>query len=157
MMETTASMDSLIHSHPFFQGLNPDQVDLISSCASFSTFQAGESIFHEGADAQKCYLILEGHVSLEIFNLEKGSIPVQTLGPGEVIGWSWLVAPYKWRFDGRAQEHTTTISLDGQRLRDLCESSPLLGYELLKRFAVIMEQRLHSTRRQLLENYNFRG
>jgi hypothetical protein len=75
------------------------------------------------------------------------------LGEGEILGWSWLIPPYNWHFDARAVELTRAIALDGKCLRNKCEQDHDLGYELLKRFAHIMEQRLQATRLQLLDVY----
>jgi len=77
----------------------------------------------------------------------------ETLEADDILGWSWLVAPYYWRFDARAMEVTRAIALDGKCLRSKCEENHDLGYNLLKRFVAIVEQRLQSTRMQLLDVY----
>jgi CRP-like cAMP-binding protein len=116
-------------------------------------FNAGETIFREGEDADKFYLIRQGKVALETAVPQRGSVIIQTLGEGEVLGWSWLVAPYRWRFDARATELTRAIALDGKCLRGRSEEDHDLGYELMKRAAQIMEQRLQAARLQLLDVY----
>jgi CRP-like cAMP-binding protein len=78
---------------------------------------------------------------------------VQTLTAGDVIGWSWLVAPHYWRFDARALILTRAFALDGECLRKKCEADPRLGYELLKRFSHMIAERLEATRLQLLDVY----
>ena len=60
---------------------------------------------------------------------------IQTLGEDDVIGYSWLFPPYRWRFDARAVEPLRALALDGQCLRGKCDDDPVLGYELMKRFA----------------------
>jgi hypothetical protein len=70
-----------------------------------------------------------------------------------VLGWSWLIPPYFWRFDARVLEMTRAIALDGKCLRAKCEQNHDLGYELLKRFTNMMDQRLQATRLQLLDVY----
>jgi hypothetical protein len=90
---------------------------------------------------------------VETFAPGRGPIIIQTLGEGEVLGWSWLIAPYRWRFDGRAVELTRAIALDGECLRGKCEEDHNFGYKLMKRFAHVMEQRLQATRLQLLDVY----
>lgn len=107
--------------------------------------------FREGEEADRFYLIREGSVVLEVFNLELGSLPLQTLEAGQVVGWSWLVPPYRWRFDARCVTDVRAFALDGLCLRAKCEADPHLGYELLKRFAMLIDQRLQATRRQLVE------
>ena len=74
----------------------------------------------------------------------------------DVLGWSWLIPPYRWRFDARAIDLTRAIALDGKCLRGKCDQDPRLGYELLKRVAAIMAERLHATRLQMLDVYGAR-
>jgi hypothetical protein len=78
---------------------------------------------------------------------------ITTLGAGELVGWSWLFPPYRWHFDARATELTRTIAFDGACLRDKCEQDHDLGYELMRRFASLMLDRLQATRLQLLDVY----
>ena len=76
---------------------------------------------------------------------------VQTVGPGEVLGWSWISAPYAWQFDGRALKETRVVALDATALRGAMESRPTEGYRLLVRLLPVIGQRLENTRSQLLE------
>jgi CRP/FNR family transcriptional regulator, cyclic AMP receptor protein len=78
---------------------------------------------------------------------------IQTVGSGDVLGWSWLIPPYRWRFDARTVERTRAIALNGQCLRTKCDDSPRLGYELLKRVTSVFAERLLATRLQLLDVY----
>jgi CRP/FNR family transcriptional regulator, cyclic AMP receptor protein len=70
-----------------------------------------------------------------------------------VLGWSWLVAPYRWHFDARVVEATRAIALDAKCLRSKCEQDHELGFELLNRVLQVVEQRLQSARMQLLDVY----
>lgn len=116
-------------------------------------FNPGQYIFREGEEADQFYIIREGKVALGIFTPEKGSMIIDTLGNDEVLGWSWLIPPYNWRFDALAVELTRAIALDGKCLRKKCEDDHDVGYELLKRFSLIIEQRLEAARMQLLDLY----
>lgn len=145
------TLESLLGEHPLFSDLDPEMLATIAGCASNVRFDAGQVIFREGEEANRFYVIREGTVVLEAFHLERGSIPLQTLEAGQVLGWSWLVAPYRWRFDARCETDVRAFALDGACLRGKCTQEPRLGYELLKRFAMLLEQRLQATRRQLIE------
>jgi CRP-like cAMP-binding protein len=149
-MET---LERILAEHPFFKGLEEPYLQLLVGCASNVRFNAGEVVFREGEQANQFYLIRQGKVAVETFAPSRGPIIVQTLGEGELVGWSWLIAPYRWRFDGRAVELTRAIALDGECLRGKCEEDHNLGYELMKRVAHVMEQRLEATRLQLLDVY----
>ena len=147
------NLGKILAEHPFLKGLESRYLDLIAGCASNVRFDAGQFIFHEGEEANQFYVIRNGKVALEIFSPERGAIEIDMLEEGDVLGWSWLIPPYHWRFDARAVELTRAIALDGKCLRNKCEEDHDLGYQLLKRFAHIIEQRLQSTRLQLLDVY----
>jgi CRP-like cAMP-binding protein len=126
---------------------------IVVGCASNVKFDQGEFVFREGGDADKFYLIRHGRIALEVFTTNKGPVTLQTLGEGEVVGWSWLIPPYHWHFDARAVELTRALALDGKCLRGKCDDDHSLGYELMKRFTHIMEERLQAARLQLLDLY----
>jgi len=153
-MET---LEPLLAEHPFFKGLEPHHIRLLVGCASNVRFNPGEFLFREGEEANKFFVIRYGKVSVEVYQPQKGPLTIQTLGDGDVLGWSWLVSPYQWRFDARAMELTRAIALDGKCLRGKCEDDHGLGYELLKRFAGMIADRLEATRVQLLDIYGTHG
>jgi CRP-like cAMP-binding protein len=126
------------------------------SCAANVRFGAGEYMLREGEEANQFYLIRQGQVAIEISPPQKRAIVVDTIGEGEILGWSWLLPPYHWKFHARATEAVRAIALDGKCLRTKCEQNHDLGYELLKRFSQIMSRRLDATRLQLLDVYGAR-
>jgi CRP/FNR family cyclic AMP-dependent transcriptional regulator len=148
------TLEPLLSEHPFLTGLDPKHLQLITGCASNVRFDAGQIIFREGEEADQFYIIRNGKVALQIYTPGRGSIIIDTLTEGDILGWSWLIPPYQWRFDAVAGELTRAIALDGKCLRNKCESDHDLGYELLKRFASIVDSRLESTRLRLLDMYD---
>ncbi|MBI1978186.1 MAG: cyclic nucleotide-binding domain-containing protein [Candidatus Omnitrophica bacterium] len=149
-MET---LETIMAKHDFLSRMKKPHLKILSGCASNVVFKPDQYIFHEGERADRFYLIRAGKVAIEIRSPEKDSITIDTVGQGEVIGWSWLVPPYRWHFDARAVELTRAIALDGRCLRTKCERDHDLGYELLKRFTNVVVQRLSATRLQLLDLY----
>jgi CRP/FNR family cyclic AMP-dependent transcriptional regulator len=135
-------------NHPFLTGLSEHHLGTLAGCAMASHFKAGEQIFREGDPANRFYLIKSGQVALETRS-ERGIAPVQTIGAGDVLGWSWLFPPYYWHFDARAIEPTEAVFLYGTRLREFCEEDHDLGYELMKRTANVVITRLMAARREL--------
>jgi CRP/FNR family transcriptional regulator, cyclic AMP receptor protein len=145
------SLYSLIEQQPFFKGLSPHQLQLLTDSAMKMQFEAGQSIFEAGSPANRFYLILEGKVMLESEVPEHGMIPVQTLGPGDDLGWSWLFPPYYLHLSARALEPTKTIFFYGTRLREQCEQDHDLGYEIMGRIADVVIQSLNATQQRLIE------
>jgi hypothetical protein len=107
----------------------------------------------EGDPAHKFFLIRRGAIALEIHAPGRGPLRIETLGAGEVVGWSWLFPPHRWAMDGRALESLHVVSFDGACLRGKCEADLELGYELMRRFAAVMVDRLQATRLQLIDVY----
>lgn len=149
----STGLGPVLAKHPFFADLDAETLDLISGCAANASFKPGEYIFREGDPADQFYIIRFGKISVEINAPGRGPHPVQTLGAGEVLGWSWLIPPHRWRFDSRALELVRAISLDGKCLRAKCDENHRLGYRLLSRFSGVMAKRLEATRLQLMDVY----
>ena len=134
--------------HPFVAGLAADQLAVLTSLAMPVQFDAGQLIFREGEPANRFYLILGGSVALQTRSPEDIATCVATVGAGEVLGWSWLFPPYTWHFDAVAVKATEAIFFYGTWLRHLAEENHELGYELMKRMAQVLIQRLQAARRQ---------
>ena len=145
------SSNALLAKHPLFADLPDEYARTLLSTASEATCDEGQIIFREGEPADRFYLIIEGRVDLEAFSLQYGSMVIDELESGDAFGWSVLVPPHRWRFDARARSRTRLLVLDGPALREHSEKDPGLGYALLQRFAMLLEQRLQAVRRQLIE------
>jgi CRP-like cAMP-binding protein len=147
------TIEDILVEHPFFKSLEPAYLQLIAGCGSNVRFNAGDYIFREGEDANHFYIIRYGKVALEVFVPKRGFVTIQTISEGDVVGWSWLFPPYRWFLNARAIEPVRAIALDGKCLRTKCEEDPKLGFELMKRFARIITERLQATRLQVLDVY----
>jgi len=142
---------ALIAQQPFFRGMTPQQLQLLAGSALEMKFETGATIFEEGSPANRFYLILTGGVELSSEMEDRNVIPIQTLGPGDDLGWSWLFPPFSMHFSARALEPTTTIFFYGTRLREQCEQDHELGYQIMKRIAEVTTQSLRATQRRLMQ------
>ncbi len=147
------NLEKILKEHPFLSELKERHIKLITGCASNVVFKADEFIFREGDEADKFYIIRHGKVVIETYLPQRGPIAIQSREEGDVTGWSWLIPPYRWHFDARATELTRAIALDGKCLRGKCEEDHELGYIFMKKFAILIAQRLEATRIQLLDIY----
>jgi CRP-like cAMP-binding protein len=146
-MET---LERLLAEHPFFEGMEERHLRLLAGCGSNVRFEAGQYLFRQGESADHFYLLRHGRVAIEIHDQQRGAVILQTLGEGDVVGWSWLVPPHRWMFDGRVVEPTRAVALDGACLRRKCDEDHDLGYALLKRFSRVIAERLEVARLQLI-------
>ncbi len=152
-MNTRAIRD-LVSEQPVFAGLPHGDIDLIAGCGHNVHFPAGVLILEEGRPADAFYVVRAGKVALEIHSPHRGPRLLETLGAGEVLGWSWLFPPYVWQMDARAVDPVDAVALDALCLRGKCDDDPRLGYELMKRFTQIVESRLHAARLRLVDLYD---
>jgi len=151
------TLDELIAAAPLFDGLSPAHLSLIAGCGVNEHFAVHAQLFREGTPADRFFLIREGAVALEVDSPGRGPLIIETLHSGDVVGWSWLFEPYRWQFDARAQEPTRVVRFDGACLRGKCEADHELGYQLMRRFAASLIERLQATRMQLLDVYGHAG
>jgi CRP/FNR family cyclic AMP-dependent transcriptional regulator len=147
------TLDQLISESPVFAGLKPAQLELIVGCARNVGFNRGDRLFRDGEAADTFYLLRRGRVALTMHVPARGDVSIETLDPGEVVGWSWLFPPYTWHFDARALDDVRTVAFDGACLRGKCDDDAALGYALMRRFAEVMIDRLQHTRIRLLDLY----
>jgi CRP/FNR family cyclic AMP-dependent transcriptional regulator len=150
-------LDEVLADLPFFAGLDPERLEFVAGCASNVHFAAGDVLFREGDSADMFYVVRHGTVALETFVPARGSMTVETIEAGEVIGWSWLFPPFRWHFDARALTDIRATAFDGACLRGKCEDDPALGYDLMQRFAQVLIERLQWTRLRLLDVYGDGG
>jgi CRP-like cAMP-binding protein len=152
------ALTSYLTTHPLFADLDKAYLDIVLRGASHVKFDPEQYIFRENQPADRFFLLRHGRVALEIGPPgEERTLTIQHIETGEVLGWSWLVPPYKWHFDARAVWQTRAIALDGKYIRQRCEEQHDFGYALFKRFSPIIMQRLQATRLQLLEAHSKHG
>lgn len=146
--------DPRLAQHPFLAGLEPRLFEKVSQHAYEASWLAGQYLLREGEPARASYLIAEGEVTLEIHDPARGARRLQTVGPGEVVGWSWIIPPHRWHFDARAEQPTRVFVLEGEPLLLECEKDHELGYQLATRFLRVVQRRIEAARMQLLDLYD---
>jgi len=151
------TIEQYLPDHPFFAGLDAPALALVAGCATNVSFAAGDFLFREGEPADQFFVVRRGRVAIEVHGPAAGTMVVDTVDAGDVVGWSWLVAPYRWLFDARAVEATGAVAFDGQCLRGKCDQDPRLGYDLMKLVTQVMFGRLVAARLRLLDLYGSTG
>jgi len=144
----TRALYPLVAKQPFFQGLSEKHLLMLTESAMVMEFEPDQVLLKEGGPANRFFLILEGKVLFEMEADANGAtIPIQTFGPGEDVGWSWLFPPYSLHFGARALEPTKTIFFYGTRLRELDHE---FGYQLMKRIAEVATKCLQATQQSFV-------
>jgi CRP/FNR family cyclic AMP-dependent transcriptional regulator len=147
-----SDLQPLLERHPFFADMPAALMALLTGCAKNVRFDTGELLVRAGDDADHFFLVRKGRVSVTTTSATR-ELVVGSVAPGELVGWSWIVAPYRHRFDARAAEPTLCFELDGACLRRKCDTDPRLGYELLRRVTAVLGQQLEDLQLRLLDVY----
>ena len=147
MIEVTAEA---LATHPFLHGLSRDHLAALAGTAAGVTFPARHRLFEDGGRASRFYLLRSGHVTLDLHVPGQGRIKIDTIGMGELLGWSWLFPPHRWAFGAVAASPVEAFEFDARAVRAGCASDPVLGYELTQRLAYVVAKRLQATRVRLI-------
>jgi CRP-like cAMP-binding protein len=137
----------------FFADLDGDVLALMAGCGHGTHIAAGAYLFEQGQAADAFYAVRDGRVAIEVHDPRGGRIVIDTVEAGDVVGWSWLVPPYRWLFDARAVTAVEAIMFDADCLRQKCDADTTFGYALLQRITWVMHERLQAARVRLLDLY----
>ncbi len=147
MIEITAAA---LATHPFLHGMSRGQLAVLAEAASDVMFPAGRRLFEDGGYAGHFWLIQSGQVCLDLQVPGQGQMKIESIGMGELLGWSWLFPPYRWAFGAVAANPVKAFEFGAPTVRASCASDPGLGYELTTRLARVVASRLQATRVRLI-------
>jgi CRP/FNR family transcriptional regulator, cyclic AMP receptor protein len=147
----TRQATSVLAGQPFLRGMPPAQLEMLAGLCEHVTVPAGQRLFEEGSRADRFWIIDAGQVTLDASVPGRGRVVIETLGRNDVIGVSWMLPPYEWRFGALATQRTQAFAFDARAVQAACEADPALGYELIRRFSGVLVHRLQATRARLLD------
>jgi CRP-like cAMP-binding protein len=150
-------ISEILGANPLFHGLAPEHLAFLARCSRPESLRRNAILFHENQPARTFYLLRSGRITVEVPAIEGPAMHVQTLEPGEVVGWSWLIPPYRWNFQGRVEADTELIAFDGDLIRERCETDHDFGYRLVRDFAELMSRRLEAARLRLMAEWSPAG
>ena len=147
MMEITASV---LDGQRFLHGLRAGQLDALAATASEVKFPAGHRVFADGGYVGSFWLIESGYVDLDVRVPGESPEVIGTVGIGGLLGWSWLLPPYRWAFGAVCVTEVRAIEFGAAAVRDHCAADPDLGHELTRRMFQVLAGRLQDTRAKLI-------
>ncbi|SEO44928.1 Crp/Fnr family transcriptional regulator [Aquisalimonas asiatica] len=151
---TTADVSAQLRQQPFFADLNEATIQELSQRAATLTLSRGDVLFRQGEVSDVFYLVTSGEILIEIPAISGPALEIQRLTEGQILGWSWLIPPYKWTFQARAESDTELLTFDGAAILAHCEEDPAFGYAVLKKFSALMSERLEAARRRMMDEWN---
>ncbi|MFD5556933.1 cyclic nucleotide-binding domain-containing protein [Streptomyces sp. NPDC127068] len=137
--------------------LPADHRQRLMDLAQEVSFPQDSRIFEEGGPADRLWVIRSGTVALDLQVPDRRRVTVETLQPGDLLGWSWLFPPHQWEFGAEAFSPVRAYEFDAAKVRSLCEEESALGLVLLRTIAEILAHRLEGARTRLIENYAKHG
>jgi len=146
MIEVTASS---LAAHPFMRGMAAGHLAALAPAARAVSFPATYRIFDDGGNATRFWLIQSGHVTLDLDAPGNGRVVIESIGMGEILGWSWLIPPCQWAFGAVTASPVQAFEFDAAAVRASCASDPALGYDLTQRMLRVLARRLRTTRIRL--------
>lgn len=146
-----------LHGVEFFADLDEPVTAFLVECARERRYERDQTLFRQGDPATEFFLLQSGSVSIEIPAIAGPVLEVQRLGPGKILGWSWLLPPYKWSFQARAEAESVVLAFNGSRVLARCEDDPRFGYVLIKRFSALMAERLEAAHRRMMAQWSPAG
>ncbi|MER6046532.1 cyclic nucleotide-binding domain-containing protein (plasmid) [Streptomyces sp. BHT-5-2] len=136
---------------PLLHRLPPDGRERLLAFAHEVSFPEGTRIFEEGGAADQFWIIRTGSVNLDVRLPGRRPAVVEPLGPGDLLGWSWLVPPYRWRMGAEAFTLVRAHEFDATAVRALCEADPALGLAVTRQVLDVVARRLLATRHRLVD------
>jgi CRP/FNR family cyclic AMP-dependent transcriptional regulator len=121
-----------------------------------ATLPPGYALTREGDPTDHCAIVLEGRVALRMRVPERGMVTILTVEPGDIVGWSAVVPPYRATSSAITLASTTLALFDGPRLRDELARNKELAAGFYPLVLAAVGRRLEGTRLQLLDLFGQR-
>ncbi len=129
----------------------PEYRDRMMTLAREVSFPQDARVFEERGTADRFWVIRSGAITLDLMVPGRRRVTVETLGPGDLLGWSWMFPPYEWDFGAEALSPVRAYEFDGAEVRELCERDPALGFALVRAVTEVLAHRLQAARSRLFD------
>lgn len=147
---TVADVDVALRRQPLMREFTAPQFENLMRMAELVEFAPNEVIHREGDEADKLYLVVRGHVAVELAGRQE-VLRVETVGPGGEFGWSSMLQGAGRYFQTRALDGVQALAFDACDLKQMCEEDPRFGYALMSRLLAVVAERLQATRLQIVD------
>jgi len=133
-------------THELLNGLSSAEMEQVLGLGTRLTVPSGTSLFHLGDPADRLFLTERGRIRLTLPMQVRGKeeeILVEERSPGQIVGWSALIPPYRFTLTATAPLETEVIALPRETLVDYFAAHPAAGYKIALNLAVVIGHRLH--------------
>ncbi|MFI8219328.1 cyclic nucleotide-binding domain-containing protein [Streptomyces sp. NPDC085932] len=138
-------------------GLTAGHRERLMRLAREVSFDVGTRLFEEGRRADRFWIVRTGAVELDLRVPGRRAAVVQSLGHGELVGWSWHFAPYVWHLGAEAASPVRAWEFDAEAVRAMCAQDAEFGRAVAEWVGRVIADRLHASRVRLLDLYALYG
>lgn len=153
-MTALSVFDELV-LHPFFHDLPIGWLRMLAVHGRPVLRHTGYRVFREDGRADRFWALRSGAVALDFHVPGRGDIVIERVGADSVVGWSWLLVPYRWTFGAVVTEDCHAIEFDAAQVRLVIEQHPEFGREITARLLAVTAGRLQAARHRLVELYAY--
>lgn len=140
----------VIDRHPLFNGLSPEQRELLRGIFIPCDCYGETMLFRQGDPVDQLYLVVNGEIAITYKTEDGAHITVSRVGKGGVVGWSAALGNRFYTSSAICTEYTQMLRVRGVELREICRENPDTGILILDQLATIIAERLHNTREQVV-------
>ncbi|MGC9543518.1 Crp/Fnr family transcriptional regulator [Streptomyces sp. UG1] len=117
------------------------------------SFPRGTRLFEEGGHANRFWIIRDGTAALDMHVPGRRPPVIETLGVGDLVGWSWLYEPYVWQLGAEAVTPLRAYEFDAVAVRLACLNDPEFGRAVEHWVGRVLAHRLNAARARLVDLY----
>jgi CRP-like cAMP-binding protein len=133
-------------THELLNGLSPAEAEQVLKLGTRMRIPSGTSLFQLGDPADRLFLVERGRIKLTLPMRVRGrdeDVFVEERGPGQAVGWSALIPPYRFTLAATPHVHDAeVITLPREALLRYFAANPVAGHKIALNLAVVVGHRL---------------
>jgi CRP-like cAMP-binding protein len=150
-MDDYSAVITMLNHTWFGSDLAPQTQERLAKLGEIQDFEAEEVILHEGQEATEMGILISGRLALRTLVPERGPVTILSVEPGDIFGWSAVLADTKAQSTVVATERSQALVIEGAKLRAALKDDHALAVSLYPRVLQAVARRLRQTRLQLLD------
>jgi CRP-like cAMP-binding protein len=133
-------------AHELLNGLLPTEAEQVLALGTRLKVPAASKLFQLGDPADRLFLVERGRMKLTLPMRVRGQeeeVFVEERGPGQAVGWSALIPPYRFTLTATAAVlDAELIALQRDALLKYFATNPVAGHKLALNLAIVIGHRL---------------
>lgn len=121
-----------LRQYEIFGELSEKQLTGLAKITEMRSYKKREHIYERGDRAEHVFVVNKGRVNLRDIKIEdEVGISVEICEPGELFGAASLMEPREYPLTAVSLVDSEIMAIKGDRLLEMCEKEPALGYQLM--------------------------